>query len=71
MKISKSYVFFKFLVVYLVSAVSGSLMSCIFNESLSVGASGAIFGLLGALLYFVMHPKKQKSNENVTLKFEA
>ena len=46
---------FKFLAVYLISAISGSLMSCIFCKSLSVGASGAIFGLLGSLLYFGYH----------------
>lgn len=45
----------KFLIVYLVSAISGSLMSCIFTNTLSVGASGAIFGLLGSLLYFGYH----------------
>lgn len=45
----------KFLVVYLVSAISGSLMSCVFTTGISVGASGAIFGLLGSLLYFGYH----------------
>ncbi len=45
----------KFLIIYLISAISGSLLSCIFSESVSVGASGAIFGLLGALLYFGYH----------------
>jgi rhomboid protease GluP len=45
----------KFLVIYLVSAISGSLLSCIFSSSISVGASGAIFGLLGSLLYFGYH----------------
>lgn len=43
---------FKFLFVYLVSAISGSLMSLIFTDALSAGASGAIFGLLGSMLYF-------------------
>lgn len=43
---------FKFLFVYLISAVSGSLMSIIFSSNISAGASGAIFGLLGSLLYF-------------------
>lgn len=42
----------KFLFVYLVSALSGSLMSIIFNTHVSAGASGAIFGLLGSMLYF-------------------
>lgn len=45
----------KFLTVYLVSAISGSLMSSLFTNAISVGASGAIFGLLGSLLYFGYH----------------
>lgn len=45
----------KFLGIYLISAISGSLLSCIMNNGVSVGASGAIFGLLGALLYFGYH----------------
>ncbi len=45
----------KFLLIYLVSAITGSLMSMIFTSNLSVGASGAIFGLLGCLLYFGYH----------------
>ena len=43
---------FKFLFIYIVSAICGSLMSIIFYGSVSAGASGAIFGLLGSLLYF-------------------
>ena len=44
----------KFLLIYLFSAIMGSLFSLTFqNDSIvSAGASGAIFGLLGALLYF-------------------
>ncbi len=44
----------KFLLIYLVSGVLGSLFSCVFMEStsLSIGASGAIFGLFGSLAYF-------------------
>jgi len=43
---------FRYLFVYLISAVSGSLMSIVFSSNVSAGASGAIFGLLGSLLYF-------------------
>ena len=43
---------FKFLVVYLISALCGSLMSMLFSTGISAGASGAIFGLLGSILYF-------------------
>ncbi len=42
----------KFIFIYLISAISGSLMSSVFSSAVSVGASGAIFGLLGAMLYF-------------------
>ena len=42
----------KFFLIYLISAVCGSLMSIMFNDVVSVGASGAIFGVLGSLIYF-------------------
>ena len=43
----------KFLLIYLISGISGGLLSIAMNgDVVSVGASGAIFGLFGALLYF-------------------
>jgi len=46
----------KFLTIYLYSAISGSLLSTIFSGNYaSIGASGAIFGLMGAILYFGYH----------------
>ncbi len=47
----------KFAGIYLISGISGSLLSLVFADvtSISVGASGAIFGLMGALLYFGYH----------------
>lgn len=45
----------KFLFVYLSSGIIGSLFSIIITRSWSVGASGAIFGLLGSLIYFGFH----------------
>ena len=42
----------KYLFVYIISALCGSLMSIVFHETVSAGASGAIFGLLGSMLYF-------------------
>lgn len=43
----------KYLVIYLISGISGGLLSIALNGNVvSVGASGAIFGLFGALLYF-------------------
>lgn len=46
----------KFLIIYIFSALTGSLLSLIFlNNGISIGASGAIFGLTGALIYFGLH----------------
>ena len=45
----------KYLIIYLFSALMGSLFSCLFTNSISAGASSAIFGLFGSLLYFGYH----------------
>ena len=45
----------KYLAIYLFSGIVGCLMSMVFSNYLSVGASGAIFGLMGALVYFGYH----------------
>ena len=45
----------RYLIIYLFSAVTASLFSMIFNSNPSIGASGAIFGLMGALVYFGYH----------------
>ena len=43
----------KYLLIYLISAICGSILSIGFTDNvISAGASGAIFGLLGAILYF-------------------
>ena len=46
----------RFLVVYLLSGLAGSVASYVLSESLSAGASGAIFGLIGSLaVYMARH----------------
>lgn len=47
----------KYLFIFLVSGICGSILSLVFSSSniVSVGASGAIFGLLGAIIYFGYH----------------
>nr|WP_066395953.1 rhomboid family intramembrane serine protease [Cytobacillus eiseniae] len=48
----------RFLIIYLIAGFGGSLASFLLSPSLSAGASGAIFGLFGSLLYFgVIYPK--------------
>lgn len=46
----------KYLIIYLTSGILGSLLSLAFlGQNWSLGASGAIFGLFGSLLYFGYH----------------
>lgn len=47
----------KYLFIFCFSGISGSLLSTAlnFNAPVSVGASGALFGLLGSILYFGYH----------------
>ena len=52
----------KFLIIYFISAIAGCLLSAVSSGSPSVGASGAIFGLLGALLYFGYHYRTYLGN---------
>ena len=44
----------RYALIYIISAITGSMLSLAFNNAytVSVGASGAIFGLFGSLLYF-------------------
>ncbi|MED4730424.1 rhomboid family intramembrane serine protease [Aneurinibacillus migulanus] len=42
----------RFFLVYMISGISGVVGSFAFSENISAGASGAIFGLFGAMLYF-------------------
>lgn len=42
----------RFLTIYLIGGVIATTASFAFSESISAGASGALFGLVGALLYF-------------------
>ncbi|MEW9107739.1 MAG: rhomboid family intramembrane serine protease [Cytobacillus gottheilii] len=42
----------RFFLIYLIAGFSGTLASFIFSDGLSAGASGAIFGCFGALIYF-------------------
>lgn len=48
----------RFLLIYFLAGIGGGLTSFVFMSSVSAGASGAIFGLFGALLFFgVIHQK--------------
>jgi rhomboid protease GluP len=48
---------FRYLAIYFFSGISGSIASFLFTDALSAGASGAIFGLLGALVSITLKNK--------------
>jgi len=49
----------RYLAIYILSGLLGNLASYAFSMNLAAGASGAIFGLIGALAaYFLMHRTK-------------
>lgn len=45
----------RFLVIYIVAGLTGSTLSALAGTAFFVGASGAIFGLFGALVYYGWH----------------
>ncbi|RPF55627.1 rhomboid family intramembrane serine protease [Aquisalibacillus elongatus] len=47
----------RFFMIYFLAGIFGSVASFATNDSVSAGASGAIFGLFGALLFFGIHYK--------------
>ena len=55
--IDKIYGVKKYLVIYFVSALSSSYLSYLMSDYLSIGASGAIFGLMGGAIVFAIKEK--------------
>ncbi len=58
----------KFCIIYFVSALVGSLLSLVFMDEfvISAGASGAVFGLMGSLLYFGYNYRATLNNSITT-----
>lgn len=57
-QIEAAYGKVKYLIIYLISGIGASYLSYQLSyDTLSIGASGAIFGLLGALLIFVIEKR--------------
>ena len=52
----------KYLAIYFIAGICSSIFSYIFSTNVSIGASGAIFGLLGAVLVFAIKSKGKTGN---------
>lgn len=57
----------RMLLTYFVAGIAGSLASIAWTQVPSVGASGAIFGLLGALIAFLLRRHGQLSSQGKSI----
>ena len=51
-QVEKYYGTGKYLLIYFISMIVGNLFACTFENGIGIGASGAIFGLFGSILFF-------------------
>ncbi|MFN8403946.1 MAG: rhomboid family intramembrane serine protease [Anaerolineales bacterium] len=56
--LERAFGHWRFLLLYVLSAFAGNVMSFLFTAGVSVGASTAIFGLIGAELVFLLQNRK-------------
>ncbi|WP_077326979.1 rhomboid family protein [Virgibacillus siamensis] len=56
--VERIYGSWRFILIYFLSGVGGGLTSFAFTTNVSAGASGALFGLFGALLFFGLIHKR-------------
>lgn len=61
--IEKLYGKIKFILIYFIGGITASLFSYLFSPSVSIGASGAIFALLGAALVFGIKMRRNIGKE--------
>jgi len=57
----------KFLAQYLLSGIFGNLFSLLFNDKPSIGASGAIWGLIGGLAVFVWQNRMHLPGKHIAM----
>lgn len=60
--IERMYGPLRFLMLYLIAAFAGNVFSFVFSPNPSLGASTAIFGLLGAQIVLIFHNRKLFGN---------
>ncbi len=54
----------RFLIIYLLSGITGTLFSFLFSQQNSIGASGALFGLMGAWVALLYQNRKLLADTN-------
>ncbi|SES83733.1 rhomboid protease GluP [Oceanobacillus limi] len=56
--VERIYGSWRFLLIYILAGIGGGVTSFAFTTNVSAGASGALYGLVGALLFFGLNYKK-------------
>lgn len=53
-RVEQYYGKFKFILIYILSGIAGGILSSLLENSIAAGASGAIFGLMGAVYNYIV-----------------
>ena len=61
-QIERSFGTWRFLSVYMLSGIAGVVASLAFSPGASIGASGAVFGLIGSMIPFLYHNRTVLAN---------
>jgi rhomboid protease GluP len=59
---------FRYLLIYLIASWGAGLLSFILSKGISIGASGAIFGIIGALVIFFYRQQEKISGARLRFK---
>ncbi|WP_415874185.1 rhomboid family intramembrane serine protease [Clostridium sp.] len=59
--VERAYGKIKYIIIYIFGGLAASISSCLFSNGVSIGASGAIFALLGAVLVLALKSKSRGS----------
>ncbi len=68
-EVESIYGTFRFFLIFIFSAWGAGLTSYLFSDGLAIGASGAIFGILGSLIVFFY--KQKEKITGATIKFKS
>ncbi len=64
-EVESIYGTFRFFLIFIFSAWGAGLTSYIFSDGIAIGASGAIFGILGSLIVFFYKQKEKITGANI------
>ena len=67
-EVESIYGSFRFLLIYLLSSWGAGLASYMFSPGIAIGASGAVFGIIGSLIVFFFRQREKVTGANLKFK---